>query len=241
MTNTAPVPAPVISREIAPGIEVNTAMTPEQRFMVVAKSQGLTVTRSTPEPQFHTPATVQTIANQERDVKSAAAKAAPPAKVTEQPDPNALAIFDAEMRAKGIQMPTAAEESAYRADAVQWLEDYCNRQSGSWQQANEPKMQQWAARIRAGEVSVGLNKETGAVEIHSRNTPEAFDTAVNRAAKGSDASGVAEHTAISGALLHGYTLPPGRYVVAEAVAGLRQARALGLTQAQVDAYIKSFS
>jgi hypothetical protein len=67
----------------------------------------------------------------------------------------------------------------------------------------------------------------------------ATNAALDVATRGSNQYGWAKASAITGPLLHGYTIPQDReYNVAELVAGLRQARQIGLTQAQVDAYIK---
>jgi hypothetical protein len=48
----------------------------------------------------------------------------------------------------------------------------------------------------------------------------------------------APHTAIPGALLYNYTLPAGRWHVAELVAGLKLAREGDLSQQQVEKILK---
>jgi len=66
-----------------------------------------------------------------------------------------------------------------------------------------------------------------------------MDTALDAATKASNPYGWAPAAAISGPVLQGFTVPQDReYMVAELVAGLRTARQIGLTQAQVDAYIR---
>jgi len=75
MTNLAPVAAPVVSREIAPGVSVHSGMTPQQRFEIIARNTaGVTVTSPQAAPQWHTDATMTHLANLKRD-----AEAKPPA------------------------------------------------------------------------------------------------------------------------------------------------------------------
>lgn len=70
------------------------------------------------------------------------------------------------------------------------------------------------------------------------NSPAGMSAALDMAAKASSKTGWAPASAITGPLLHGYTIPPDReYQVAELVSGLRLARIGNLSQSQVSAII----
>lgn len=107
--NTAPTVAPVISREIAPGVTVDTSMTPEQRFQAILKA-------NVAPSQFHTDGTVARFAQGDgrpAEAGTIAGKAAPPAPKTLErsnalppqgnPSPARQAELDAELQAAGIQ------------------------------------------------------------------------------------------------------------------------------------------
>jgi len=229
-------------------------MSPQERHNIVAKSIGApTVEVPKSAGQFHTNHNITTFANEQRNAARAAAKAAPPAKAVQTPDPNAVANFDKEMRAAGKQLPAEADEQAFRVAAVKWLEDWCNQQPDDWQREHEPQMQKWAAEVEAGRASVQYNEASGKVELHSRTAPAAAparnpngtfasdaatNAALDKATRASNKYGFAPASAITGPLLFGYTLPPNReYNVAELVAGLRLARGGDLTQQQVNQII----
>jgi hypothetical protein len=111
VTNTAPVPAPIVSREIAPGVVIDTSMTPEQRFAAIAKSMAtgeftLRHNGAGPPLEYQTHGTQTRIAQGEK--QAASGKAAPPAPKPEaasKPSTDAVAAFDAEQRAAGKQLP----------------------------------------------------------------------------------------------------------------------------------------
>ena len=66
-----------------------------------------------------------------------------------------------------------------------------------------------------------------------------MEAALDKATKASNQYGWAPAHAITGPLLHGYTIPPGReYNVSELVAGLRLARGGNLSQEQVNAILR---
>jgi hypothetical protein len=108
-------------------------MTPEQWFEIIKANLA-----SVPQ-QSHTEANVQSFANEERDAKAAAAKAATPKVV----------------------------DLKFRASSVEWLENFANTQTEEWQRANEPQLQAWAKDILAGRATVHLLAD-GRVEIRTR-------------------------------------------------------------------------
>jgi hypothetical protein len=85
----------------------------------------------------------------------------------------------------------------------------------------------------------GSDKPVTAEIVKPAAAPAASDeaatnAALDKATKASNKYGWAPASAITGPLLHGYTLPPGEYHVAELVSGLRDCRAGDLTQQQVN-------
>lgn len=242
--------APAVATvEVAPGVTVTAAMTPTERYNAIAKTTpGAVVAARPPGPVFGpqgiTPGTANEFARRDAQL----AKAPPPSAVPVQTD--AVAKFDADMRANGLQKLTEVEENKLRADSIQWLEDWANARPKYWQIDNEPRLQKWAEMIRAGTHLVRRNAAGNGVDIYERNpatpaaqarnsdgtfAPATIEAAVAKAVKASNAEGWAPAAAITGPLLSGYTLPPGReYLVEQTVGGLRLARLGNLTQTQVN-------
>jgi hypothetical protein len=108
MTNLAPVAPAVVSREIAPGIKVDTSMTPQQRFEII-KAAGI-------QTQWHTDANAIKFANEERDAARNGGKAPPPSQTTlpaSAPSTgNALADFESEMKQKGLMRSDTPRSTA---------------------------------------------------------------------------------------------------------------------------------
>jgi hypothetical protein len=231
----------------ANGVTISSAMTPTERYNAIAKSMGApTVERPVAPAQWHTPATVQTFMDQERNGKQAAAKAAPPAKAKQQSDPNAVAKFDEEMRQQGKQLPTQAQEQQFRKDSVAWLETWANGHDDEWIKKSEKKLREWAGQIEAGTHGVRLRPDGNGVDCFSRSEPtaapgqqEAYDAALARAVAAQDAKGAVDSVNIDPVLLSGYTIPAGRVDgLQDLIDGLKLARKRGFSQSKVDQILK---
>jgi len=108
MTNLAPVAPAVVSREIAPGVAVNSGMSGKEIFQAHLKAGTVT--------QWNTPGTVTKFANEERDAARNGGKAPPPSQTTlpaSAPSTgNALADFESEMKQKGLMRSDTPRSTA---------------------------------------------------------------------------------------------------------------------------------
>lgn len=238
----------VATVEALPGVSVTAAMTPTERYNAIAKATpGAAPAARPPGPVFGP--------NEYATREGNAAKTLPPSATAVVPvQTDTVAKFDADMRANGLQKLTADEENKLRADSIQWLEDWANARPKYWQIDNEPQLQTWAEMIRAGTHLVRRNAAGNGVDIYERNpaTPAAQARnsdgtfapskddfpAIDKLAKATGQDGMADASAITGKLLQGYTLPPGRYPAVDTVAGLRLARIGNCSQAQLIAMLK---
>src|SRR5207302_8504772 len=95
-----PAPAPVYTREVAPGVSINSGMTPQERFAIVAKAHGAEVNAPKAGPQAHTQATLEEF---NRRDKEAAERAAPAPGAAPQPTARQkIDAFHADMHAAGL-------------------------------------------------------------------------------------------------------------------------------------------
>jgi hypothetical protein len=233
-----------LDSEIAPGVKVDTSMTPEQRFEIIKAN----IANVAP-PQFHTDGTVarMTQGDTKAPPPSQAALKAPPPPVN---DSGKVAAFDAEMRAKGLQRaPDGAFQPAEPVEIDQAALDVLNKTYRALSPAErEAKRGVYENDLRTiyedrrnGESLAAFRARqigTSPAALAQDNGEAALNLALDVATRASNKYGFAPREAITGPLLHGYTLPPNReYHVAELAAGLRLARAGNLSQAQVDAII----
>ena len=251
-----------ITQQIPGGgsVVLTSEMTPQERHNTIAKAMNAPTIETPVSPaQFHTDATITTFG--QREVKaeptSKSKRTLVNTEVPREEQQRKIAAFDAEMRTKGIQREqpvvrhsqvdetlvpeiykhfnlrvkacsTDAQRTALRALLDKEVQEVMRgRQRGESSAAFETRM--------AGPQETAVSPIDG-----TPATPEdaAIDQASIVAARQCDKDGFANHTAITGPLLHGYQIPAGRWHVAEMVAGLRQARKLGLTQKQVTEYIE---
>lgn len=255
--NTAPVERPVVSKEVAPGVKVDTSMSPAQRFEIIKANIANVPT------QFHTDANVTRFANEERDTTRAAAKAPPPSQAgAKAPPPSVPPQGTPAERARdpaGFTPPAAptAEVATVDAGFISALNAAYRALSPADRTA---KHSQYLAELAEGYSGRRLGEARGNFLARTAGQPgsdkpvvqahvpghepkpvaseAATNAALDKATKASNQYGWAPAHAITGPLLHGYTIPAGReYNVAELVAGLRLARGGNLSQEQVNAII----
>lgn len=234
--------------------------TPEQRQATLAKAYGAPVAaRAAPGVQFHTDDTMRHL--ERLALEQQGHKAAPPSQLPSKPvDPDKLPAFDKEMRDKGVAKPIPAEEAAkeekFQADSIAWLEAFANNQDDAWQKENLPRLEAMVQELRTGKVEFYLDDlsrprtrlRPGVAAVPAAQPRDAsgkfapgVEAAADIAAKATNKYGYAPASAITGPLLHGYTLPHGpdrEWNVAELIAGLRLARIGNVSQAQLEAMLQ---
>jgi hypothetical protein len=265
--NTAPVTAPVVSREIAPGVTVNSGMSPTQIFQAHLKANVST--------QFHTDGTAMKLAQVDGAPGGIAGKAPPPTpkaleaanKPQGTPSASRQAEFDAEMQAKGLQRrpdgSTHADGEVDHDSIAKLTESYkywhARRDTQAERQELRERYERDLRRIHNGRPlsELELNISTGEVvaimkgskEVKPRETAPAAPVSRFTPAQWVEGhkSVVNQHgmmplDRINKAGLSGYTLPkylPDQHYSPEIFALLQDARGEGLTQKMVDGMIKA--
>jgi hypothetical protein len=254
--NTAPVAAPVVSREVAPGVTIDTSMTPEQRFQVILKANA--------QPQqFHTDGTAMRLAQGDGRVNELlGGKSPPPTTASKAPPTPAeleatrranIADFDAEMRAKGLQTAPQPRDASGRfasvpADQVDQraLEAASKAFAALPPVEREAKRAEYQTELRTIYEGRRLGESADAFRARqSGESPPAAPTGPTVPAYSDDwkahvQDGWVDIDKLTTAHTSGYTIP--RYVNNQTlhpstIELLRQARAAGISQQQANAVL----
>jgi hypothetical protein len=258
VTNLAPVPT-LQSREVAPGVKIDSSMTAQQRFEII-KNAGVV-----PE-QFHTNSNATTFANGEK--KGAPASTTKlPASAPSTGDP--VADFDAEMRAKGLQRvdtppaqtgPVEVDEKALAA-LNELYRGYSPAERERYREAYQRDLITVYGGRKLGEKLADFEARKAGTSAVPFNDPEAQRRHDERVARWDAAHPKSQYTAqqwedghksvtdaqgwipfdrVNKAGLSGYQLPKwieNQTVHRSVFTQLADARAAGLTQEQVTAYL----
>jgi len=155
---------------------------------------------------------------------------------------------DAELQMRGPQRPTAQDDSVQRdlnRLIKKRLETPSDRRTTQYNERWEKAFAAVLSRVDntqiAAEQPQASKVDDAAVSALKDVAPE-FQPHIERVLRASDKEGFAPAEAFAPELLSGYTLPKGYTFDAEQIiAGLAAASAAGISQRQIDTYLKSLS
>ena len=254
----------VFEVEIAPGVKVDTSMSSQERWeahkAAFAKAEHTDVEATGPPgPVFaHSTRGAMLFEAEQRAANATGMAKTLDATVSKPAAPTAdnVATFDAEMRAKGLQhesAPAASPGGPNEAYAAAVLAKYTEQrqmldaklqhvpQARTKIERDIRELQQRFLKEYAYAQEGGTHPKYPAVAAPATPAPAPAVTpdvqAALDAVKFVPGKGATSES-IGAALRSGYEIPPGiHWDAPELIAGLKEARAIGMTQAQVTAYL----